>query len=221
MSFINKLRQRAEHGSDEELWMLPYATLMLTLVILFISFYAMSMAGSVEYETAIADLAATDTRSGKGETAKKEIALAKKLNAEINRLGMKDKVQVLISAQYIKLKLDSPSLFDSGSAELKDDILPLFQVLNAALKGMENQVFVEGHTDDVAIHSERFRSNWELSASRAFSVIYFFIKNGVDPSRMVAHGFSEYRPAFSNDSVLGRAKNRRIEIAILRSDAER
>ena len=221
MSFISKLRERAEEGSDEELWMLPYSTLMLTLVILFISFYAFSMSNSVEYETAIADLASTDTRSGKGEAAKKEIAVAKSIDTVINNLGMRDKAQVVMSARYIKLKLDSPALFDSGSAELKEGILPLFQALNAQLKEMNNRIVVEGHTDNIAIHGDRFRSNWELSASRAFSVIYFFIKNGIDPVRMVAHGFGEYRPAFVNDTEIGRAKNRRIEITILRGDVER
>jgi chemotaxis protein MotB len=218
MSFLNKLREQAEQGDDSELWMLPYSTLMLTLVILFISFYAFSMGNSVEYETAIADLASTDTRSEKGEAAKKEIAVARSMHEEINKLGMQDKAQVLISARYIKLKLDSPSLFDSGSAELKEGILPLFQSLTNRLKGMKNLVVVEGHTDNVAIHSERFRSNWELSAARAFSVIYFFIKNGIDPSRLAAHGFGEYRPSFANDAEIGRAKNRRIEITVLRED---
>lgn len=221
MSVIRKLREHAEHAEDEELWMLPYATLMLTLVILFISFYAFSKAGSVEYETALADLASTDTRNAKGEDAKKEIAVAKNMNDSISKSGMKDKAQVLISARYIKLKLESPALFDSGSAELKEDILPLFQALNAQLKTMNNLIVVEGHTDNIAIHSERFRSNWELSASRAFSVIYYFIKNGIDPARLVAHGFGDNRPAFSNDTELGRAQNRRIEITILRGGSER
>jgi len=216
MSFLNKLRERAEEGDDSELWMLPYATLMLTLVILFISFYALSKSNSVEYETAIADLASTDTRSGKGEVARKEIALAKSMNDEISKSGMKDKAQVLISARSIKLKLESPALFDSGSAELKEDVLPLFGALNAQLKQMDNRIEVEGHTDNIAIHSDRFRSNWELSAARAFSVIYFFIKSGLDPARMVAHGFGEYRPGFSNDAEEGRARNRRIEITIVR-----
>ena len=220
MSFLQKVRERAEHGSDEELWMLPYSTLMLTLVILFISFYAFSLSNSVEYETAIADLASTDTRSGKGEAAKKEVSVAKNIDAMITKLGMRDKAQVVMSARYIKLKLDSPSLFDSGSADLKEGILPLFQALNTQLKEMNNRIFVEGHTDNVAIHDGRFSSNWELSASRAFSVISFFINNGIDPARMAAHGFGEYRPAFPNDSEIGRAKNRRIEITILRGDAE-
>ncbi len=81
---------------------------------------------------------------------------------------------------------------------------------------MGNSIIAEGHTDNVPIHTQQYQSNWELSSARAFSVIYFFINKGIPPERLVAHGFGEYRPASSNEDDAGRAKNRRIEITVVR-----
>ena len=79
-----------------------------------------------------------------------------------------------------------------------------------------NMVIAEGHTDNVPIHTAQYDSNWELSSSRAFSVIYYFINKGISPERLVAHGFGEFRPAHSNETDADRAKNRRIEITVVR-----
>jgi chemotaxis protein MotB len=62
--------------------------------------------------------------------------------------------------------------------------------------------------------------NWELSSARAFSVIYHFLNQGIAPDRLIAHGFGEFRPAFSNDTETNRARNRRIEITVVRGDKE-
>jgi len=212
-----------QHEDETELWMLPYSTLMLVLVILFIMFYSFSITAdkSVEYESAIAEMASTRPHSARGEQARKEIALTTSMQGVINSAKMSDKAQVTISARFIKMKLESQVIFDSGSAQLHEEILPLFNELFKHLKDMDNMIIVEGHTDNIAMHSAKFRSNWELSAARAFSVIYFFINKGIDRSRLVAHGFGEFRPAFENDTESGRAKNRRIEITILRGGSAR
>ena len=134
----------------------------------------------------------------------------------VSVLDMEDDVQVFVSAQTVQLTISSPVLFESGRAELKPDIGPFLEKLLEDLKHMKNTVIVEGHTDNIPIHTRRYDSNWELSTARAFSVIHFFLNRGVSPERLVAHGFSEYRPLFSNNTEEARAKNRRIEVTILR-----
>jgi chemotaxis protein MotB len=199
--------------------MLPFSTLMLILMILFAALYASSYLNSVEYETAIAELTSTDPDAELSDTHK-ELLLAKDMKNFIATLQMEGLADVSITANAIHLKLSSPVIFESGSADLKPDIMPLLVKLLGHIKEMKNTVIVDGHTDNIPIHSRRYRSNWELSASRAFSVIYFYIKRGISPERLLAHGFGEFRPFFSNETELGRAMNRRIEITILRGNSK-
>jgi chemotaxis protein MotB len=83
---------------------------------------------------------------------------------------------------------------------------------------MGNAVIVEGHTDSTRIIGKKFRSNRELSLFRAFSVIDFLIKNGFPPEKLSAYGYGEFKPVASNETEEGRAKNRRIEIIVLRQE---
>jgi|PlaIllAssembly_1097288.scaffolds.fasta_scaffold05714_4 chemotaxis protein MotB len=217
MSVLRKFIQYVEdHTEDTELWMLPYSTLMLTLVILFIMFYAFASSGSVEYETALSDLASTNPNDPKLKLVKQEIALAQTMRDFIQKNNLSDKIQLVITPHHIRIKMESLALFDSGSAELKQDILFFLNQLYEQLKPMSNMIIAEGHTDSVPIHTQQFESNWELSSARAFSVIYFFLSKGIPPERLVAHGFGEFRPAYANDTEDGRAKNRRIEISVVR-----
>jgi len=217
MSVLRKFIQYTdEHMEETELWMLPYSTLMLTLVILFIMFYAYSYANSVEYETALTDLASTNPNDPRVKQMKQEIALAQNIRDFIKKNNMTDKIQLNMTPHHIKIKMESLALFDSGSAELKKDILFFLDYLNEQLKPMSNMVIAEGHTDNVPIHTRQYDSNWELSSARAFSVIYYSINKGIAPERLVAHGFGEFRPAYSNETDTERAKNRRIEITVVR-----
>ena len=112
-----------DHMEETELWMLPYSTLMLTLVILFIMFYAFSSSNSVEYETALSNLASTNPDDPRVKQMKQEVALAKNIRDFIEKNKMTDKIQLVITPHAIKIKMESFALFDSGSAELKKDIL--------------------------------------------------------------------------------------------------
>lgn len=217
MSVLQKfVRYTEDHMEETELWMLPYSTFMLTLVILFIMFYAFSYSNSIEYETALSDLASTNPDDPRVQQMKQEIALAQDIRDFIRSNKMEDKIQLTMTPHFIKIKMESLALFDSGSAELKKDIIFFLEHLNGQLGPMSNIVIAEGHTDNVPIHTAQYDSNWELSAARAFSVIYYFINNGLSPDRLIAHGLGEYRPAYSNDTAEDRAGNRRIELTVVR-----
>jgi len=107
-------------------------------------------------------------------------------------------------------------MFDSGEAVLKPDGEFVMRKIAALLVGHpELKIHVVGHTDNVPIRS-RFPSNWELSTARALAAVHFLTeKAGVDPRRMGAVGYGEYRPIADNATAEGRAKNRRIAIIIL------
>lgn len=128
--------------------------------------------------------------------------------------------QVLLenTARGLIITMANDILFDSGKAKLKRDahsvLSKIASVLNENVP--DRDVGVEGHTDNVPIKHSGWKSNWELSAARATSVLHYLIDEcGVKPQRLSAIGYGEYRPIDSNDAASGRARNRRVEIIIL------
>jgi chemotaxis protein MotB len=119
----------------------------------------------------------------------------------------------------IRILLPERLLFDSGEADPSVEGAALLDRLGPHLQSMtQGQIFVEGHTDGLAIHGAlalEFATNWELSTARATRVVRRFASDGgVDASRLTASGFADTRPVASDDSEEGRASNRRIEIRI-------
>ncbi len=109
-------------------------------------------------------------------------------------------------------------LFDTGEASLKSKALPLLSRISALLagSGIPNAIRVEGNTDNVPIATAEFRSNWELSTARADAVLEFMLAHGVAPRRLSATGYADQRPLASNATAAGRARNRRVELVVLR-----
>ena len=122
---------------------------------------------------------------------------------------------------WIEVEIKSSILFPSGSATLSRDALPIIEDLAEILQPFDNRIHVEGFTDNLPINTVAFPSNWELSAARAASVVHLLTRYKVDPRRMAAIGFSEYRPVASNGTAEGRAKNRRVALVILAAKRQR
>lgn len=107
-------------------------------------------------------------------------------------------------------------LFDLGSADLRPEGRTVLDQLAAVLKAVPNQIVVEGHTDNVPISTARFASNWELSTQRATTVLRYLVEvRGVPRDRIAAAGYGEQRPVADNATPQGRARNRRVDIAVL------
>src|SRR6185312_1158867 len=97
--------------------------------------------------------------------------------------------------------------------ELKPSAEGLLSQISPDLASFQGDIVVEGHTDNQPLgKSSKYKSNWELSVARAFSVIQLLTNNGVDPQRLSARGYGAYRPRAPNDTLEHRAENRRIEI---------
>lgn len=128
-------------------------------------------------------------------------------------------VQVRRLRNMLRLDMVDEILFDSGEATIKPAGEEILTRVGTVLKrAEERQVIVQGHTDNVQILgrlAERFPTNWELSAARAVNVARFLQEAvGMDPSRLGAAGFSQYRPRADNETEEGRQMNRRIEIVL-------
>ncbi|MFH1338265.1 MAG: OmpA family protein [Candidatus Omnitrophota bacterium] len=109
-------------------------------------------------------------------------------------------------------------LFDSGKAKLRSEAYPILDKVAAVLTENvpENNIGIEGHTDNEPIKYSGWKSNWELSTARALSVLHYLVdERGISPHRVSAIGYGEYRPMVSNDTQEGRQFNRRVEIVIL------
>jgi chemotaxis protein MotB len=139
-------------------------------------------------------------------------ALRADLSAEIQQgLAAVEKV-----GDQIMISLSAANSFRSGYAELQTGFLDTLRNVGESVANVGGQVQVSGHTDNIPIaFSERFDSNWDLSAARAAAVAdFFFANNGIDSQRVSVFGYADTKPVSDNDSAAGRAQNRRIEILI-------
>jgi chemotaxis protein MotB len=116
------------------------------------------------------------------------------------------------------INIDDKICFDSGSSELKKDVMPALQKITAILVSYpENRITVEGHTDNVPISTARFRDNWQLSTERALSVLNYLLRSDkkLNPTRFSAAGHGEYNPILPNTTAANRALNRRVDIVVV------
>ena len=142
-------------------------------------------------------------------------ALADSIENAMSDLIDDDLIDVRRDKRWIEVEIKSSILFGSGSAELAAGSQPVMRKLAEKLAPLSNTIHVEGFTDNVPIDNFEFRSNWELSAARAASVVHLFTRLGVKPERMAAIGYGEYRPIVSNDSAENRSRNRRVVLVIM------
>ncbi len=120
------------------------------------------------------------------------------------------------SSEGIVISLREAGFFDSGSAEIRPDSLDVLHSLAAALP--RQPMRIEGHTDNVPIHTAQFATNWELSTARAADITRLLIaQNSADPAQISATGYAEFHPVADNATEAGRKKNRRVDIVLLRS----
>jgi chemotaxis protein MotB len=114
------------------------------------------------------------------------------------------------------ISLREAGFFESGSGQMKQESQDAFDRIAELLRKRRCRLRIEGHTDNVPIHTSRFSSNWELSTARATEVIRLLIvRDGFDPHSLGAAGYGEYHPVASNSTKEGRTTNRRVDIVIL------
>lgn len=122
---------------------------------------------------------------------------------------------------WVELEIKSNVLFASGESRLEHTAVPIIGKVANILNTSANPIQVEGFTDNKPISTPKFPSNWELSAARAASVVHLLDRYGVDPNRMSAIGYGEYKPIADNQTEDGRQKNRRVVLVILGSKDSR
>ena len=219
--FIDRYSKPA---AENPLWLVVLSDIMTNLMLFFLILYVFSIQPESGATSSFIDgfdkEAAQKQKEKKAEEVIKKFTeedIARKLAEELYKAGMKDMAEVQITDKQIKINISAPVLFSSGRAKLggsASEVLgPVAQVLNK----LPNDIIIEGHTDSVPVRSGDYPTNWELSAARADAVVTLLAaKYSVPQERMIAAAYGEHRPAASNDTAGGRARNRRIEIIVSR-----
>ncbi|OGS18022.1 MAG: hypothetical protein A3J83_00470 [Elusimicrobia bacterium RIFOXYA2_FULL_40_6] len=208
------------------LWIVPYADFMTVLMIFFLMMFvfAYSMKGT-KYKKIVTSI--QEEMGGKVNkeliekmvNEQKDEETTSKIDEIIEKSKLKNFVNVSSDAEQIKIVFSNPILFDIGKAELKPTAKEVLHGVAQVLKEMDNEIIVEGHTDNIPISGGKYKSNWELSVDRAMSVIRHFCDvEGLSYSRFATAGYGEFRPMFLNDTEEHRAQNRRIEVNIIRKN---
>jgi chemotaxis protein MotB len=159
-----------------------------------------------------------ELRRQQEEQARQEaVAVAQALAAEIGE----GSIEVETDGTRIIIRVKERGSFDSGSAELKYQYIPVIAKIRDLLLNISGKVAIEGHTDNIPYSGRRFESNWDLSAARALAVAHeLFADQRIDQSRFSITGYADTRPLVPNSSAELRARNRRVEIVIQKGDAE-
>lgn len=145
--------------------------------------------------------------------------LAEQIEESVDESQFANEIDVDFTSQYVSLTLNGALLFDSGSAELREEAKPLLDKIGQLLtRYAQSTIEIEGHTDNVPIHNAKYADNNELSSFRALSVFnYFMDTTFLDPAKIKHSGRGEYVPVADNSTPEGRAQNRRVEIKIYHS----
>ncbi|WP_353684490.1 OmpA family protein [Thermodesulfovibrio sp. 3907-1M] len=212
-----KPRKKNNNNEEENIhrWLISYSDFLTLLFTFFVALYALSTVDITKAEKMTTSLRKVfkvidEPISFEEDRNKAIIEDLRKLLNDISGINIKS------DARGVVITFPDALLFSSGSAELKPEAYDALTRIAEKLKEIPGKVAIEGHTDNVPISSSIYKSNWELSAARASSVLHFLLQKGLNPDRFMIAGYGEYRPVASNDTEEGRAKNRRVELIILR-----
>jgi len=229
-----KKQEEAKAGAPE--YMLTYGDMMTLLLCFFVMLLAMStidpnrfMVAASSFQNAFSGVLKefptipihknilVPRMGGDEQNKRMAIEAVRQLQESIKKEELDETIKVKVTDKGIAIKVADPIGFDIGKADIKPEFAGLLaeviQIVNTKMP--ESEIRVEGHTDNIPIHTREFPSNWELSAARALQVVKFIFTNGgVDPAKLSAVGYGEYRPIAPNDTKMNRHKNRRIEIYV-------
>lgn len=231
-----KKAPEAPPPENHERWIVSYADMVTLLFALFVVLYATSDANpqklqsvhhSISQAFSVGVLQGTNGssavfNSGGGITptmaeikSRNLVSLEATLGSFAKANNLEGKVQIRSDADSITISLADNLLFDSGSADMRPGSADVLQQVANALRGLPNDMRIEGHTDNVPVNSPDFATNWELSGARASRVLRFLDEQGGLDNELFLAGYAETQPLGDNSTPEGRALNRRADIVIL------
>jgi chemotaxis protein MotB len=155
------------------------------------------------------------------ETIRTINEITRQMTDALPELIQEDDVVIKKGDDWLELEIKDDVLFLSGEARIESKAVPIIGKIADILNSSANPIHVEGFTDNNPINTPRFPSNWELSAARSASVVHLLERFGVNPARLSAIGYGEFRPIADNSTEEGRRKNRRVKLVVLGEDHSR
>jgi chemotaxis protein MotB len=218
-------KKQAAHVCEEgaPLWMATFSDMVTLVMVFFILMYAIASKNVSTFKSAIigADaksigvLEALNAVEIQETLQNLEMTKTDDIMSEVSGVAKQENLDIETSQGKIIVRVPGASLFKPGQADLQ---LSARSVLDAVVGVVNNypnyKIHIQGHTDDESISTEKFPTNWELSAGRATAVLRYFYDKGVEPESMTATGYADTFPLATNDTVPGRAKNRRVEFVL-------
>lgn len=242
-----KKKHHEEHENHER-WLVSYADFVTLLFATFTALYAMSQQDSAkaqEFQKSVQNAFRSYVdfgglvgkfvdhkdaeeiiqppidvvpREGAGAEEMKDF-LQSQLQMVLNEEEMQEFLEFRVENAGVAVSLHASSFFDPGEALVKEEALPILNKIAETLKKSGRVLIVEGHTDNQPIRNVRFPSNWELSSTRASTIVRYFQNiHRYPPQRLIAVGYADQRPVVPNDTPENRAKNRRIDILVVTDD---
>jgi chemotaxis protein MotB len=241
---MSREKKKAE-GPDPNAWLGTYADTITLLMTFFVLLYSMSTIDAVKFKSAAEAL--QSVLSGKKATSILEFnkehgetpivgipvpttdmpggndaeEMYENMLAFIEENDLGDSIEIKNDSRGYIFELKEKILFETGRAYLKENSKPILDAINVFISEIDNDIIIEGHTDNVPIHNDRYTDNWDLSAARALTVTRYFIESkGQEPKRFKPIGLGEYHPIVNNDNFENRAINRRVNILIVKHNYE-
>ncbi|WXL24489.1 flagellar motor protein MotD [Ectopseudomonas mendocina] len=234
-------RQQEEHENHER-WLVSYADFITLLFAFFVVMYSISSINEGKYkilsdsltgvftepDRAIKPIPVGDERPRTTEPDRSLVdeshpsqgdsleRITQSVKDAFGDLINSDQLKISGSETWIEIELSSSLLFGSGDAVPNNAAFDIIERVAKILAPYENPIQVEGFTDNQPIQTAAYPTNWELSTARAASVVRMLAMDGVNPSRMAAVGYGEFQPVAPNETVAGRARNRRVVLVISR-----
>ena len=230
---------REEHDNHER-WLVSYADFITLLFAFFVVMYSVSQVHEGKYKMlsdsveaafrqeprSVTPIQIGDPKSAAGDKVTAVLkpdgeaafhSMAQVLRKQLQPLVDRGLLTLRDGKDWLEIAINNRILFPSGSTRLLPDATALLSLLAEVLAKFPVPIQVEGHTDNVPIHTPSFPSNWELSAARAATVARLLAQHGIEPDRLAATGFAETRPVASNERAEGRAENRRVILRIFKT----
>ena len=225
-------------NDEQASWLIVFADMMTLLLVFFILLYTLSSFETGKYKTAVSKIK-TQLKNNSELTAFVELmelpetldtqiiieditglrSRKENLIQDINKFADKGGKTNVIATHVLKgkiiVRIKGKALFKSSKAEINKNALPMLdEIVKVLFDYPEYNINIKGHTDDIPISTEKFPSNWELSAVRATSILKHLIKRGIKPERLTATGYGKILPLIANDTEEHRAINRRVEFVL-------
>lgn len=216
-------RPKTDEHDNADRWVVSYADFITLLFAFFATMYAIShvdagklekFTGSMRSAFKSADQSASVSLiEGINPVNYSDLQVEKEIRTMLGESGIINSVKIMRDERGVLLSIGDSVVFDTGSAALKNEADALLSAVAALMRKTDNNIIIEGHTDNVPISNSKYSSNWELSTARATSVLMYFMKEqNIHPSRFAAAGYGEYKPVASNTNPEGRTSNRRVDI---------